>query len=143
MNRMPAVIAAIATLAGVVIGGVLNHYFAVRTIGPTAQIRETTDAYADYMNAAVFIVLNSSDPSQQAAVAEARTAAIAAKARIAMYGHPSVISAMVEFDKQNKKSSDTADLSDVFLSIVHAMRKHLSNDDIESPLRDNIKTLLF
>ena len=30
MNRMPAVIAAIATLAGVIIGGWLNHYFAIR-----------------------------------------------------------------------------------------------------------------
>ena len=138
MNRMPAVIAAIATLAGVIIGGWLNHYFAIRAIGPTAQIRETTDAYVDFMDGIAVLAqkqrenTDSSDPSLQAAMTEVLTAILAAqarilaaKARITIYGHPSVISAMAEFEKQGRPV--TPDRSDPFLSIVLAMRKHVSN----------------
>ena len=165
MNRMPAVIAAIATLAGVIIGGWLNHYFAVRAIGPTAQIRETTDAYVDFMNGIAVLAqkqrendeilaqkqrenTDSSDPSLQAAMTEALTAILAAQtrilaaeARITIYGHPSVIAAMAEFRRQG--SPVTADRADPFLSIVQAMRKHISNDDIGLQLKNDIRTIFF
>lgn len=138
MNRMPAVIAAIATLAGVIIGGWLNHYFAIRAIGPTAQIRETTDAYVDFMDGIALLAQTQKNNTDSS---DALTTILAAQARITIYGHPSVIAAVAEFDRQGRPV--TADRADLFLSIVQAMRKHISNDDIGLQLKNDIKTIFF
>ena len=139
MNQISAVVAAIATLVGIVIGGWLNHYFGIRAIKPTAQIRETTDAYVDFIDgvAALKQVQRVGDDSST------HLAKIAsAKARIAMYGHPSVIAAIANFDKQG--SQITAHTYGAFLSIVLEMRRDVSKDKSRShQMEDDIKILLF
>ena len=139
MNQIPAVVAAIAALVGVVIGSLLNHYFEIRIIKPTAQIQETTDAYVDFINgvAALKQVQRVGDDSST------HLAKIAsAKARIAMYGHPSVIAAIAEFERQG--SQITAHTFDAFSSIVLEMRRDVSKDKSRShQMEDDIKILLF
>ena len=139
MDWISSVVAAIATLAGVVMGVWLNHYFEIRAIKPTAQIRETTDAYVGFING----VAAMAQAHRECDHSNANSAQVAAtKARIAIYGHPSVIAAIADFEKQGGQITD--DTSDAFLSIILAMREHVSKDKSRlHPKEDDIKILLF
>ena len=140
MDWISSVIAAIATLAGVVMGVWLNHYFRIRAIKPTAQIQEITDAYIDYLDGVTAV--NLAQMKGQEAEAGLKKVS-SAQLRIAVYGHPDVVAAMAYFDKQGL-SQLTCDTHDEFLSIIYEMRKHVSKDGSRlRPKEDDIKILIF
>ena len=154
MNWIPAVIAAISTIVGVLIGGWLNHHFAIRAIFPTTQIQETAAAYADYIDGAAGVVQAQwviaqaqsagAEPSAHLLQQEtaARSQVTAAKARIAVYGHPDVIAAMANFEKEGAQISPAN--FDVFALIMFEMREHITNEPrLHHSIKEDIKIMIF
>ena len=168
MNWIPAAIAAIATIVGVLIGGWLNHQSAIRAISSTAQTRETAAAYVDYVDGVAGLAQAQRVTAQvQRVIAQARsagtepparllqqenealsqvTAALsqiaASEARIVVYGHPDVIAAMAEFRKEGARIEPGT--YGVFASIMFEMRKHITNESrLDHSIKEDIKIMIF
>lgn len=114
------ILLAVSGIAGVVIGSVLQYRFALRAEARRTAQSHRTEAYADLIKAIAGLTKNAADPAGEAArpfgalYAEAR-------ARVIIYGSPSVVTRLAAFSRSGVEFQSPA-AGEALASVVKAMR---------------------
>ena len=124
---MESLLLALLPIIGVIIGAFLQHLFNKGSNAEKQQTELKNAAYVDYLRSMAKSAHAISVDEQRSAIMDAANA----KARIAVYGTPSVISALAKFEDAGAELKNEHSI-DCFLELAQNMRnkKVLSNQDL-------------
>jgi hypothetical protein len=117
---MNEIVVAIIALAGVVIGGILQHLFS-KNFNSEQRLKELeTQAYIDFIKATAGINSAQKNNDKDKEV-EYTLLMLDAKARICIYGKPEIITALADFWRKGAKIEKKEDMLN-FLEVIEALR---------------------